>query len=231
MGPDSILSTEEEAKTVTWLLKMNESGFPVTKEVLIDNVSKLVKKLNRPNPFNNGILGRTWYQNFMTRHPELSARTPQNLTQSRGNVSKENSKQWHGEITQFLEQNDLMEAINDPIRVFNADEAACFLSPKGQKVLVPRGSKNVYSLINNDEKDCLTVLLNANGAGMIAPPLIIFPYERIPQDVVFSIPKSWGVGKSTSGWMTAEVFFEYMYIKRVHSMAQERRSTLPHTFL
>lgn len=93
MGPDSILSTEEEAKTVTWLLKMNESGFPVTKEVLIDNVSKLVKKLNRPNPFNNGILGRTWYQNFMTRHPELSARTPQNLTQSRGNVPKENLKQ------------------------------------------------------------------------------------------------------------------------------------------
>jgi hypothetical protein len=134
MGPDSILSTEEEAKTVTWLLKMNESGFPVTKEVLIDNVSKLVKKLNRPNPFNNGILGRTWYQNFMTRHPELSARTPQNLTQSRGNVSKENLKQWHGEIIQFLEQNDLMEAINDPIRVFNADEAACLLSPGDQKM-------------------------------------------------------------------------------------------------
>ncbi|KAI5707883.1 hypothetical protein M8J77_011758 [Diaphorina citri] len=82
--------------------------------------------------------------------------------------------------------------------------------PPKDKVLVPRGSKNVYSLINNDEKDCLTVLLNANGAGMIAPPLIIFPYERIPQDVVFSIPKSCSVGKSTSGWMTAEVFFEYI---------------------
>lgn len=132
LGPDSILSKEEEAKIVTWLLKMNESGFPVTKEVLIDTVSKLVKELNRPNPFNNGIPGRT----FMIRHPKLSAIT-QNLTQFRGNVTEESLKHWHGEITQFLEQNDLMEAINDPTRVFNADEAAFFLSTKGHKVLVP----------------------------------------------------------------------------------------------
>jgi hypothetical protein len=47
----------------------------------------------------------------------------------------------------------------DPKRVFNADEAAFFLNPKGNKVLFSRGEKCVYSIVNNDEKECLTVMV------------------------------------------------------------------------
>ncbi|KAJ8909255.1 hypothetical protein NQ315_010869 [Exocentrus adspersus] len=67
-----------------------------------------------------------------------------------------------------------------------------------------------YQKVNADEKECLTVLMTGNAAGIVAPPMIIFKYERIPRDLALSVPSSWGIGKSESGWMTGETFFEYV---------------------
>lgn len=49
-------------------------------------------------------------------------------------------------------------------RVFNADEAAFFLNPKGTKVLAAKGDITIYQEVNPDEKDCLTVLITGNAA-------------------------------------------------------------------
>lgn len=38
----------------------------------------------------------------------------------------------------------------------------------------------------------------------------MFAYERIPQSIVALMPEKWGLGKSESGWMTGESFFEYV---------------------
>ena len=56
-------------------------------------------------------------------------------------------------------------------RVFNLDETALFLCPKGSKVIVKRGQKIVHSFTNNDDKECLTALLGGNAAGMETPPM------------------------------------------------------------
>lgn len=37
-----------------------------------------------------------------------------------------------------------------------------------------RGEKNAYSLVNTNEKENITVLLNSNTARMSAAPLIVF---------------------------------------------------------
>lgn len=48
--------------------------------------------------------------------------------------------------------------------------------------------------MNNDEKECLTVVITANAAGDVAPPMIVFRYERIPKELALSVPESWGIG-------------------------------------
>ncbi|XP_072397474.1 uncharacterized protein [Diabrotica undecimpunctata] len=50
----------------------------------------------------------------------------------------------------------------------------------------------------------------ANAAGNIAPGMVMFAYERIPLGISASMPKSFAIGKSESGWMTAETFYEYI---------------------
>lgn len=72
------------------------------------------------------------------------------------------------------------------------------------------GEKHVQNVIGNDEKECITVLINASAAGDVAPPMIVYPYERIPTAIVNSVPDCWGLGKTESGWMTAVSFYEYV---------------------
>lgn len=70
---------------------------------------------------------------FKKRHPEISVRTPQSLIKTRL-VIKSQVESWFTEVEQYLEDKNLSKALNDPRRVFNADETAFFLCPKGKKV-------------------------------------------------------------------------------------------------
>ncbi|XP_049886788.1 uncharacterized protein LOC126381335 [Pectinophora gossypiella] len=209
MGPSTILSRDEESLLVQWLLAMADRHCPVGKEQLIDSVQHILKTDKRENPFTNDRPGRKWYNLFLNRHPEISERLSQNLTTSRENVNEKQINQWFSEVEKYLQDNQLSEIVKDPSRVFNADETAFFLNPKPGRVLVKKGNKNIYSTSGN-EKENLTVLFTTNAAGDIAPPMVVFSYDRIPRDIAESIPSNWGIGRSETGWMCASTFYEYI---------------------
>lgn len=209
IGIATVLSTEEDL-LVKWILHLASCGYPVTKDQLLDSVELLMKQLNRPNKFTNNRPGRHWYENFLNRHQEISARISQNLTNAHAAVTEVKIRNWFSEIHQYLESINAIELTNDPSRVFNCDETALYLNPKDDKVLVRKGEKVVYTFISNDEKECLTTLVTCNAAGQLAPPMIMYNYKRIPKAVVKNIPGTWGIGRSDLGWMTGESFFEYI---------------------
>lgn len=202
-GPPTNLTPGEEKSLVKWLDHIGDCGFPATKTQLLDSVEMLMKEFNRPNNFINNRPGNKWYSCFMNRHPELSVRMSQN-------ISEANIRNWFGEIENYLKNNNFYHILNDSKRVFNADETAFFFNPKIKKVIVKRGESAVYNFINNNEKECLTTLITANAAGQLAPPMVIFPYIRIPSHIISSMPSEWGVGRSSSGWMTGQSFYEYI---------------------
>lgn len=120
----------------------------------------------------------------------------------------------------------LMLVLNDPNRIFNLDESAFFLCPKGSQVLAKKGSKCVYNKTGNDDKECLTVLFGGNAAGEITPPLILFSYVRLPDNIIRKTPNTFSIGKTDSGWMTAESF--YGYISNVfYKFLLEKKIELP----
>ena len=51
-------------------------------------------------------------------------------------------------------------------------------------------------------------IFNANGD--IVYPGIIYPYVKVPDGIASSVPDDFFMGKSESGWMKAEVFYEYV---------------------
>lgn len=210
MGPQSVLSTEEEKLLEEWIIHLAERRFPVTKDQLLDSVQVLIKRLKRPNPFTNGRPGRHWYEAFLKRHPTISQRTSQNLTSSRSAVTENHIKNWFQEVTTYMEENNLLEALGDARRVFNCDETAFFLNPGNNRVLAKRGQKIIHNTIGSDEKECITTLIMANAAGEICPPMVVVDLQRIPKKLTQSVPKSWAVGRSDNGWMTGETFFEFV---------------------
>jgi len=207
-GPPTVLSTEEEAIIVRWMLHLSQRGFPVTKTQLFYNVAHLIKQFGRETPFTNGQPGRHWYEAFLHRHPEISTRVAQNLPKSRASVTEDILRGWFKEVEQHLAKKQLIDI--DGTRIFNCDESAFYLCPKAERVLVRKGDKAVYNFTQNDEKECLTVLFMTNATGALVSPMIIFPYERIPYSISQSVPNDWSIGKSENGWMTAETFYEYI---------------------
>lgn len=210
MGPETILSRTEEKLLVDWIIHMGKHGFPITKCQLLDSVQKLLNDMNRTTVFKNNRPGRTWYNRFKKRNPEISERVYQNLTRARSSVTETQIRNWFDEVESYLEKNEYSDILNDPTRVFNMDETAFFLTPTGGRVLAKKGSKTVYSFVQNDDKECLTSLIGSSADGILIPPMVVFPYVRIPERLGTSVPSGWGIGKSESGWMTGELFFEYM---------------------
>lgn len=159
-GPSTILTSEEEQKLVEWILFIGKKGFPFTKDMLLDSVVLLIKELKRKNPFTDGRPGRHWFEAFLRRHPELSVRTPQNLCNRRAQVTEEKLRNWFQEVEDYLKSENLLDI--DRSRIFNCDESAFFLNPKGNKVITDKKSKGVYNLVGANDKECLTVLITGN---------------------------------------------------------------------
>lgn len=77
-------------------------------------------------------------------------------------------------------------------------------------MLAKKGSRNVYNIVNNNEKENLTVLVTGNAAGQLAPTLVVLSYQRVPISIYSTLPKEFHIGKSEKGWMTAMLFYEYI---------------------
>lgn len=98
----------------------------------------------------------------------------------------------------------------DPRRVFNGDETGFLLDPNSNSVIAMRGDKNVYQVKLSDSKKMITVLYTFCADGFACPPCVVLPYKRIPCQVARSFSDEWGVAKSERGWMTQEVFLEFI---------------------
>lgn len=104
---------------------------------------------------------------------------------------------------------DLRDILSDPTRIYNGDETCFYLCPKNKKVLAVKGSKNVYEVEHNPKVN-LTVMFTFAATGDITPPLVIYPYKRLPNDILKSVPKEWGIGLTDNGWMDNKNFYEYI---------------------
>lgn len=65
-------------------------------------------------------------------------------------------KNWFKEVSNYLNDDNYSDILNDLQRIYNMDESAFFLNPIGSKVLVAKGEKSVYQKINASEKVCGT---------------------------------------------------------------------------
>jgi hypothetical protein len=56
-------------------------------------------------------------------------------------------------------------------------------------VLAPKGIRNVYEIDVGKAKTQITVMFTFGASGEVTPPMIIYPYKRLPAAVAASVPK------------------------------------------
>lgn len=171
-GPETYFTNQQESVLHDWVLDMAEVGFGFSKKQFLDAVVEFAKK-KKPNFNPNWKPSNNWYEGFMVRHPDLSLRNAEMVHSRRTSVTDSDIRAWFKKTDKYIEDNNL-NFMNDPTRVFNLDETAFFLVPK-EKILTKKGAKQVKKKVGNNSKENLTVLLTANAAGEFAPPLLIVP--------------------------------------------------------
>lgn len=147
---------------------------------------------------------------FLKRDPAIVYRTSEGVTQSSACVSESDIRKWFSEIEDYLSQNNLLNIFNEPSRIYNGDESGFQLCPKTGKVLAEKGTQNVYKIDQGNSKESVTVMFTFSADGTACPPMVVYNYQRIPQKISDGVPKDWGIGRSENGWMTSELFFEYI---------------------
>lgn len=145
----------------------------------------------------------------MMRHPSLSERTPQALTQQRAGITLQMVQNWFHGLETFLKSEvpDWADMMGNPTRVFNADETGFPLSAKFGCVLAPKGIKHVYQ--RTGDKTQLTVIACTNASGQFMPPMTVYPLKRLVNvgqaDFTEAI-----YARSDNGWMNSEVFLLFL---------------------
>lgn len=212
MGPPSELSETEENVLVEWILAMAKKGFPVHKVNLLQSVKKYLVESGKNVRYLNESLtpGRAWFEGFLKRHPNIKEKHAESVSKARAAVTEDRIRGWFNEVLEYFKEKKLEGVLLDPSRIFNGDESGFALCPKTGKVLGPTQIKeDFYERVSN-EKEQITVMGTFSADGKVVPPMLIFPYKKMPRTIVESIPENWALGRSDSGWMNSEVFFEYI---------------------
>ena len=126
------------------------------------------------------------------------------MSEARANVTEVAIRQWFTSSKEHLTELGALDVLEDPTRIFNSDETNVQLCPSTRKVIGIKGWKNIYELTPGLEKSTLTFVGTFSATGEIVTPAIIYPYVRVPADIVNSVPKNFFIGNTESGWMKAE---------------------------
>ena len=120
-GPATVLTMTEENDLVDWIFNCSRKGFPLTKDQVYESVKYFCKKVGRKNSFVDDKPGRSWYESFLKRHPQISERVSENVCTNRAKVTEEDIRTWFDEIAQYQTAESLT-SITEPERIFNCDE-------------------------------------------------------------------------------------------------------------
>lgn len=209
MGPQPLLTTAIEKRISTCLFNLADAGFPITKEQLLNNVAEYVSANGHQNLFANNLPGRSWFDAFKKRN-QISLRIATNINRAQARVSEKDVRGWFAKVKDFCSKHDGLDALNDPSRIYNLDESAFYLSPSPGRVIAKRGSKFVYNLVKNSEKQAITVLFGGTPAGTLAPPMIVFKNKRFPAEIRGILPCTWAIGNYFA------IFIYILYINYPH---------------
>ncbi|XP_050299728.1 uncharacterized protein LOC126738432 [Anthonomus grandis grandis] len=181
-GPSPILTLKEEQQLVKWIEELANRGFPRKKEDILNSVQQFLIENPQPNPFNNNRPGDCWFKAFLRRNPTIVQRTSEAVSNASACVCEKDIRKWFREIQDYLPIKNIN--MNNPSRIFNVDETGFQICPSTGKVFA--------------------------GKGMTAPPMIIYPYKRIPEKIAVTVNPNWGIGRSDNGWMTSDTFYDYI---------------------
>ena len=211
-GRNPLLSTERERQVVEYIVHMARNGYGRTYSDIESKVEEIIKGMGLVVPmFKEQKPGRKWFTLFMKRHgDEISQRVTLPLGRERTTVTADKVERWFVGVTMYLGEEGALDILDDPSRIYNADETGFPLAPKSGKVIASVHDSHVYS-VTSSTKHQVTVMVACSATAHYIPPMVIIPGKRFDRNPA----EDWTevhIGRSDNGWMTGELFYNWVII-------------------
>ena len=206
-GPTTVLTSEEETRLAQFLIEMSDMGFGLTREDVMRTAFSIVSQAGRAHPFQNGTAGRSWFDAFKRRHPNLTLRTAQPLSSARAAGSnKETIEDFFAKLGGICARLNLLAK---PMQLFNVDETGISIVHKPGKVVTELGRRNVWGITSAEKGKTHTVVTCVSASGLSIPPMLIYPRKRMTEKLKEGALPGTLFDCSDNGWINQELYLRW----------------------
>lgn len=158
---------------------------------------------------------KDWLRGMMKRNPDLTLRKPEALSLSRAtSFTRSNVEKFFKNLEEILNHKGI-----PPQNIYNCDETGVTTVQKPGKVFAEKGAKRVGGVTSGERGSLVTMLTAVNAVGHAIPPMFIFPRVNFKDYMLAGAPVGSVGGCSTSGWMTSELFCQFLEHFQKHAKA------------
>lgn len=152
------------------------------------------------------LAGKDWLSLFLKRNPEISLRKPEatsiNRIQAFNQVEVD---EYFKNLNEVFEKYKFREN-----RIFNVDETGINTVQKPERILAPKGVKQIGGATSWERGKNVTVICCFSAAGTYVSPMFIFPRKRMSPLLSKGGPVGAKYGCSFNGWSNEALFFEWI---------------------
>jgi hypothetical protein len=207
-GRPRLISAEEEAGLVAYVVWLERSGFPAEKS----QVEEAAREFRLSRGLSDDLPGRGWYPRFRQRHEELKKSKVKPVEKARKsfeNHDVEDVKTFFSSLKEVHEEFDI-----GPSESWNEDECGIRVGCLGDQVevLIVRTTRSQRPEINDpNNRETCTLLGAGNAVGDSIPPWLIF--KAFPTESWADIDCVPGMrfAKSETGFSNREISFEWLH--------------------
>lgn len=222
-----VFSIQEEEDLVQYCITIARMQYGLSKKRMRELAYKFAIAKNKnvpPKWHEKEIAGVEWLRSFRQRHGDrISLRQPEATSLSRATSFNRTN------VNRFFENLDAVfkrYGVIPPENIYNEDETGLTTVQNPQKILAPKGEKQVGSVSSAERGQLVTFIAAINAVGNSIPPCLVFPRVHFKPHMLLGAPNG-SIGKANpSGWSNEKIFLEYLDHFIQHSRASTENRVL-----